>query len=92
MRALSGRDMDVMNEHQIVRSLLLRIGRGLPATARLARAVAEWAQPHADWLVPGGVTAGEELAWDALLAGMSGERGRAVPARAAARGRTRCAA
>ena len=57
-----------MDEHAIVRSMLLRVGGGVPATAPLAKAVLEWAQPHAEWLVPGHE---DELGWDALLAGMA---------------------
>ena len=34
-----------MDEHAIVRSMLLRVAGGVPATAPLARAVLEWAQP-----------------------------------------------
>jgi len=57
----------------MVRGMLLRIGRGLPASAPLAKAVLEWALPHADWLVPGR-GAEEELGWEALLAGIEGAR------------------
>jgi len=56
-----------MDEHAIVRSMLLRVTGGVPATAALAKAVLGWAQPHAEWLVPGHE---DELGWDALLAGM----------------------
>jgi tRNA A37 threonylcarbamoyladenosine biosynthesis protein TsaE len=57
-----------MDEHTIIRSMLLRIGRGVPATAGLAKAITEWAQPHADWLVAG---ASGELGWDDLMAGVA---------------------
>lgn len=58
---------DIMDEHFIVRSMLLRIGRGMPATAPIANAITEWAQPHRDWLNPS-APAGAELGWEALLA------------------------
>ncbi|HWU94139.1 MAG TPA: hypothetical protein VN029_00995, partial [Sphingomonas sp.] len=57
-----------MHEHQIVRRMLHRIGRNLPATAPLARAVHEWALPHVDWLT-GSAVESENLGWEALLAG-----------------------
>jgi len=56
-----------MHEHQIVRRMLRRIGRNLPATAPLAKAVHEWALPHVDWLT-GSSAASEDIGWDALLA------------------------
>ncbi|MBB4098573.1 AAA family ATPase [Sphingomonas kyeonggiensis] len=56
-----------MHEHQIVRRMLRRIGRNLPATAPLARAVHEWAQPHVEWLT-GLAVESETIGWDALLA------------------------
>lgn len=58
-----------MNEHQIARSMLLRIGRGIPASAPLAKAAVDWAQPHAGWLFGAGVDAPEELTWDMMLTG-----------------------
>lgn len=61
-----------MDEHTIVRSMLLRIGRGVPATAGLAKAIAEWAQPHADWLLA--AAPGEDFGWDRLLAGLEQAR------------------
>ncbi|MBB5716474.1 AAA family ATPase [Sphingomonas aerophila] len=54
----------IMDEYAIVRSMLLRVAGGVPATAPLAKAVLEWAQPHAEWLVP---ACEDELTWDALL-------------------------
>lgn len=56
-----------MDEHAIARSMLLRIGRGIAASAGIAKAITEWAQPHAGWLVAG---TGGELGWDDLLAGL----------------------
>lgn len=47
--------------------MLRRIGRSLPATAPLAKAVHEWAQPHVEWLT-GSAVESENLGWDALLA------------------------
>lgn len=60
-----------MDEYAIVRSMLLRIAGGVPASAPLAKAVLEWAQPHAEWLVAGHDA---ELTWDALLAGIAEPR------------------
>ncbi|MDH4743716.1 AAA family ATPase [Sphingomonas sp. CBMAI 2297] len=56
-----------MHEHQIVRRMLRRIGRNLPATAPLAKAVHEWALPHVDWLT-GSAVGGEDIGWEALHA------------------------
>ena len=56
-----------MNEFELVRSMLLRIAGRLPASAPLAKAVLDWARPHADWL-------GAEPDWDALLAGLAQSR------------------
>lgn len=61
-----------MDEHFIVRSMLLRIGRGRPATSSIAKAVTEWAQPHRDWLLPDAPT-DAELGWDAMIAGVAAE-------------------
>lgn len=58
-----------MDELSIVRSMLLRIGRGLPATSALARALTEWAGTHAAWLGLEG-----EIGWEALLAHVAVER------------------
>jgi SpoVK/Ycf46/Vps4 family AAA+-type ATPase len=57
-----------MNEHRIVRSMLLRAAGGLPASAPLAQAALEWALPHSGWLLPG--RARDDLTWDALIAGL----------------------
>ena len=64
-----------MDEFSIVRGMLLRAGRGLPATTPLARALTEWAAKHTDWFgLP------EEPTWDALLARVADERpAEAVP-------------
>ena len=53
-----------MDELQLVRSLLLRTGRGVPASAPLAKALTEWAAPHYTWL---GVRADRKDGWRALL-------------------------
>jgi len=58
-----------MDELSIVRSMLLRIGRGVPATSSLARALTEWATTHADWL---GLTG--EIGWETLFAHVANER------------------
>jgi len=63
-----------MNEFQIVRGMLLHTGRGLSASAPLAKAVVEWAQPHADWLLPGRDDSDADLSWEALLAGLDAPR------------------
>lgn len=39
-----------MNERDIVRRLLRRITRGVPASASLAKALLDWAEPHHAWL------------------------------------------
>lgn len=39
-----------MNELDIVRRLLRRITRGVPASAPLAKALIDWAEPHRVWL------------------------------------------
>ena len=57
-----------MTEHHLVRGLLLRIGRGMPASAPIAKAILEWAQPHAGWLFADLTDPGEDLAWESLTA------------------------
>ena len=59
-----------MDEHQIVRSLLLRIAQGVPAMAPRAKAVLEWAQPHAAWLLADDAWGEGELDWERLLGGV----------------------
>lgn len=64
-----------MDELAIVRSMVLRVAGGLPASAPLAKAVLEWAQPHAEWLLPDpGDDPGENFSWEALLAGLAERR------------------
>jgi transitional endoplasmic reticulum ATPase len=66
---------DYMNEHQIVRRLLRRIGHGTPASAPIAEAITEWAQPHADWLLADApVRHLKGLCWESLLAGVAQAR------------------
>jgi len=60
-----------MDEFQIVRGMLLRIGRGLSASAPLAKAVMEWAAPHAGWLLP---AREGKLTWAKLMAGIEDAR------------------
>lgn len=68
---------DSMNEHQIVRRMLRRIGQGTRASAPIAVAITEWAQPHADWLLADApVRRGSELSWDDLL--VAAAQGRAL--------------
>ncbi len=60
-----------MGEHEIVRGVLLRIGREVPGTAPLAKAVLGWARPHARWLI--GERAGRaRLGWSELRAALAG--------------------
>ncbi|MET0308373.1 MAG: AAA family ATPase [Sphingomonas sp.] len=61
-----------MGEHEIVRGMLLRIGRGLSASASLAKAILEWAEPHRSWLT--GSETEEALEWPALLAAVAETR------------------
>ncbi|MES2056264.1 MAG: AAA family ATPase [Pseudomonadota bacterium] len=74
-----------MQEHEIVRSLLLRIGRGISASAPLAVAVLTWAEPHRTWLTatkPGKAGSGKKgpdkpakpLEWKALLKAVAAAR------------------
>lgn len=58
-----------MNELDIVRSILLRLGRGIPASAPLARAVLAWAQPHRAWILRDKAKKGKRLGWKQLLNG-----------------------
>ena len=44
----------MMQEQEIVRGMLLRIGRDVPGTSPLAKAVLAWARPHARWLLGAG--------------------------------------
>lgn len=68
-----------MDEHHIVRGMLLRIGRGIPASAPLAIAVIEWARPHSAWLLGDGPAAADELGWEALLTGVEAARSAEEP-------------
>ncbi|HWL47237.1 MAG TPA: ATP-binding protein, partial [Sphingomonadaceae bacterium] len=56
--------------------MLLRAGRGQPATAPIAKAIVEWAQPHVDWLVGHPLVGGAELGWADLLRGIVAEQTR----------------
>lgn len=60
-----------MDEFQIVRGILLRIGRGVSASTPLAKAVMTWAGPHADWLLP---DRKGKLTWLKLMAGIADAR------------------
>jgi SpoVK/Ycf46/Vps4 family AAA+-type ATPase len=65
-----------MDELQLVRGLVLRIGRGVPASAPLAKALLEWAAPHCAWL---GVRADRKDGWRALLRAAASDRPCADP-------------
>ncbi|RYE03486.1 MAG: AAA family ATPase [Sphingomonadales bacterium] len=60
----------MMQEHDVVRAMLLRIGREVPGTAPLAKAVLGWARPHADWLL-GKRDAKARLGWQTLRSGLA---------------------
>lgn len=65
-----------MDEHDIVRGMMLRIGEGALASSPLAKALREWAQQHGQWLIGRAAT---KLRWSELLAavakaGKAGER------------------
>ena len=65
-----------MDEHSIVRSVLLRAAGGLPASAPLAKALLDWATPHAEWLMSGTAS---DLDWESLLAGLAESRAAEAP-------------
>jgi hypothetical protein len=65
-----------MDEYHLVRGMLLRAGRGQPATAPIAKAIVEWAQPHVDWLVGHPPVGDAELGWADLLRGIVAEQRR----------------
>jgi len=65
-----------MDEHSIVRSMVLRAAGGLPASAPLAKALLDWATPHAEWLMSGTAS---DLDWESLLAGLAGPRAAETP-------------
>jgi transitional endoplasmic reticulum ATPase len=57
-----------MKEHRIIRHIVCRIGRGVPASAPLARAIMEWAEAHQSWLLGDGPSRADGLpAWEQLL-------------------------
>ncbi|WP_294211953.1 AAA family ATPase [uncultured Sphingomonas sp.] len=68
-----------MDELDIVRGLMLRTAGALPATAPLAKALLEWAEPHRPWLLP---DMEGEWNWETLLAGLVAPRGGPVRAEA----------
>ena len=65
-----------MDEHSIVRSMALRAAGGLPASAPLAKALLDWATPHAEWLMSGTAS---DLDWESLLAGLAESRAAEAP-------------
>lgn len=58
---------------------MLRTVGALPATAPLARALLEWAEPHRLWLMP---DHDGEWRWEALIAGLAAPRADGVRAEA----------
>lgn len=68
-----------MDELDIVRGMMLRTAGALPATAPLARALLEYAEPHRPWLQPDRES---ELDWESLRAGLVAPRGGPVRAEA----------
>ena len=68
-----------MDELDIVRGLMLRTAGALPATAPLAKALLEWAEPHRPWLLP---DIEGEWNWETLFAGFTAPRGGPVRAEA----------
>lgn len=67
--------VDEMDEFEIVRSLLLRIGHGIPANSLLAKSIVEWAEPHAEWLLGEMRVADAALEWSMLTARIAEPRG-----------------
>ena len=68
-----------MNEYEIVRSLVLRLEH-LPASAPLAQAIRQWAQPHERWLIQGAEPEKGRVGWRRLLALLGATRADTVPA------------
>ena len=68
-----------MDELDIVRGLMLRTAGALPATAPLAKALLEWAEPQRPWLLP---EMEGEWNWESLLAGLAAPHGEPVRAEA----------
>lgn len=62
-----------MNELDIARGMLLRIGRGAPSDGALARGLLEWAGPNAEWLLGRTIAEGETLGWEGLMAAAAGK-------------------
>ena len=65
----------MMHEHDVVRAMLLRIGRDTPGTAALAKAVLGWARPHAGWLL-GEPPKRQAFGWRELRTGLETLDGR----------------
>ena len=61
-----------MTEREMVRGMLLRMTRGVSASATLSKAVLEWAEPHRGWLT--GVEGDDALGWADLIAATAAER------------------
>ncbi len=60
-----------MNEHAIVRGMLLRIGEDAPASSPLAKALQGWAKNNGAWLI---ARSAATLGWGALLAALGEAR------------------
>lgn len=60
-----------MDEHAIVRSMLLRIGEDAPASFPLAKALHGWAKQYGAWLIGRSAV---KLGWGALLTALGEER------------------
>ena len=58
-----------MTERDIIRGMLLRLTRGISASASLAKAVLEWAEVHQAWLT--GVESDDALDWASLTAAIA---------------------
>ena len=60
-----------MDEHAIVRGMLLRIGEDAPASSPLAKALQGWAKHNGAWLIG---RSAAKLGWGALLAALAEPR------------------
>lgn len=65
---MDDRTLDDMDEFQMLRSLLLRIGRQASPGGALARAIIDWAEPHRGWLLGDGIEAPD---WNDLMAAIA---------------------
>jgi len=70
----------MMHEQEIVRGMLRRIGRDVPGTSPLGKAVLGWARPHARWLL-GERVEKAKLGWRDLRAPPAADAAPGDPAR-----------